>query len=368
MNVHKIVIAAVLLLMMVMPSMGIVLPPVTPPDIPICGDVNFFFWNGSSDYGAGYQRLATYPQLQDTGIFSTSVSSANSPQILGDFITDEFPHGAAMAPGITRFRVYLNVSATTGITTIEFSPHLVAANGTIYDLWYGRARTQDISDTTTNPTEYLMTYARRNYTYFEPGSRYMIRVLGSTTSIPARTVSMTVAGNNHASMTQTGYWFCDGTSSSIFPMDANVVINQSFAYDPTDGKSIPWVLWIVSGIIGIILIILALARPKTQRMDYEVNIILSLLSWPFIWYFTWGGLTSVDYIVGAGTTATTNMTAMITQHILYSFWVLGYVGVGGCIFAAFVTALLVSQYNLFKDNEAAEISKRQQKEMMDEKQ
>jgi hypothetical protein len=115
---------------------------------------------------------------------------------------------------------------------------------------------------------------------------------------------------------------------------------------------VPWDLWVASGIIGLLLIVLALARPKTNRMDYEVNIVLSVLSWPFCWYFAWGGITSVDYIVGASSAATTNTTAMITQHIIYNFWLLGIIGVAGSIFAVFITSLLASQYKLFSDNEA----------------
>lgn len=151
-----------------------------------------------------------------------------------------------------------------------------------------------------------------------------------------------------------------------FPNTDLVVVNQSFVQDPTNGTSTPWLLWIGAGFVGLCLVILALIRPKSQRMDYEINIILSVLAWPFIWYWTWGGMTSVDYIVGIGMTTTFNTTAMITQHIIYSFWVLGWIGIGGCVFAAFVTALLISQYNLFKDNETEATAKNQQKGMMNE--
>jgi len=139
--------------------------------------------------------------------------------------------------------------------------------------------------------------------------------------------------------------------TQTFDATANVVVNQSLVQDPTQGASVPWDLWIASGIAGLSLIVLALARPKSQRMDYEVNVVISVLAWPFCWYFTWGGLTSVDYIVGVGSAASSNLTATVTQHILYNFWLLGWIGVGGSIFAVFVTILLVSQYNLFKDNE-----------------
>jgi LPXTG-motif cell wall-anchored protein len=156
---------------------------------------------------------------------------------------------------------------------------------------------------------------------------------------------------------------------SFLPTDT-VVINQSFVQDPTGGTSTPWTLWVGAGLAGLSLIVLSLIRPKSQRMDYEINIILSVLAWPFVWYWTWGGLTTVDYVVGNGITSSCNdVTIMITQHILYSFWILGWIGVAGSIFAAFVTTLLVSQYNLFKDNEAEAEAQRQQRSMMeDEKQ
>ena len=153
---------------------------------------------------------------------------------------------------------------------------------------------------------------------------------------------------------------------TFLPTDT-VIVNQSFVQDPTSGTSTPWLLWIGAGLAGLCLIVLSLIRPKSQRMDYEINIILSVLAWPFIWYWTWGGMTSVDYVVGIGMTTTLNTTAMITQHIIYSFWVLGWIGIGGCVFAAFVTALLAAQYNLFKDNEAEATAKNQQKGMMNEK-
>ena len=145
----------------------------------------------------------------------------------------------------------------------------------------------------------------------------------------------------------------------------SVVVNQSSVQDPVPG-SIPFNLWLYSGFVGLILIVLSLIRPKSQRMDYEINIILSVLAWPFVAYWAWGGMTSIDYIAGVGMTTTATTTAMITQHILYSFWVLGIIGVAGCIFAVFVTALLASQYNLFKDNEAEAVAKQQQKGMMNE--
>ena len=179
--------------------------------------------------------------------------------------------------------------------------------------------------------------------------------------------------------TQWGVEIIDNTSISIYSCGDDLIVgpsgytnnfssfdkvrvNQSTIQDPMQGKSAPWWLWILSGYIGLGLLVIALLKPRTYRMDYEINIILSVVAWPFIWYWTWGGLTSVDYIVGTAITATQGETVMITQHILYTPWVLGWIGVGGCILAVFLTVLLASQYELFNENEGKVQAKAEQKE------
>lgn len=142
--------------------------------------------------------------------------------------------------------------------------------------------------------------------------------------------------------------------TSTFTDSEIVRVNQSYVHDPTEAQSAPWELWIMSGLIGLFLVVLALIKPRLYRMDYEITIILSVLAWPFLWYWTWGSLTSVDRVIGAAM-AGGNMTfVMITQHILYSFPILGWIGVGGDVFAVFITVLLISQFKLFKETEEKE--------------
>ncbi len=139
--------------------------------------------------------------------------------------------------------------------------------------------------------------------------------------------------------------------SSNFTVNEIVRINQSSIQDPTEGKAEPWILWILSGCTGLFLVGLALMKPKLYRMDYEINIIISVLAWPFFIYWTWGGLTSVDYIVGLSMVGVNGTSVMITQHILYSFPILGWIGVGASVASFLVTILLIGQFKLFKEKD-----------------
>lgn len=327
-------------------------------------DINY--WNQTSGIGT-YYLMDHIPQLASgSSIASPSIVSADGEKTLGQWLTPAFTQQTEIAPGRFIFRSYMSTTSSSGTTTVHYRLFNRSSTGVITWLFFGTAFSKDINSGAI-PAEYTTDYARRNQTRLFAGDRLGIQINVSTNSAAARTVIFDLAGNTNASYVRSSYWICNsGSSSNIFGAGDNAVINQSFAQDPTDGKSIPWPLWVISGFVGILLIVLALTRSRTQKMDYEVNIILSVMAWPFCWYWTWGGLTSIDYIVGSGAAANVNVTAMITQHILYSFWVLGWIGVAGSVFAAFVTALLVSQYKLFQDNEAEATASKRQEELLRE--
>ena len=130
-----------------------------------------------------------------------------------------------------------------------------------------------------------------------------------------------------------------------------VRVNQSIVQDPTGGASTPFTVWIGAGITGLALVLISLLKPRTEKMDYESSIIVSVMAWPFCWVFMWGCLTSVDYIVGVVMTSTSGTSVVVTQHILYSFWWLGLAGVSGSIFAIIITILLITQFQMFQSAE-----------------
>lgn len=175
-------------------------------DYEYCGDMNLFFWNDSSSFGSDYNRLATQPQMEDAKIMSVSVKEALGEQTIGSFITEPFPSGKIMGPGLTRYRTFLNVSSTVGITRFDFIPYNVSPSGVKTKMFFGVPRTEDVNELAAK--EYLTSYARRNYTYFLPGERLLIRVNASTTSTVTRAAYFNIAGTEKASMVQVGYWIC----------------------------------------------------------------------------------------------------------------------------------------------------------------
>jgi hypothetical protein len=257
------------ILLLASPSLAL-LPPVADPQILVSGDVNFFFWNDSSTYGSGYSKLSTYPQLQDTTTFSVDISQSTGPKTIASFITDPFPNGIVMAPGMTRFRPFLNVSSDVGLTTFEFITYNVSTSGVENKMWYGVARTIDISSLT--PTEYLSSYSRRNYTYFLPGERLLLRVNASTTSVASRKAYISVAGTGTASMATMGYWLNPYATTN--PTNGN----ESFAYSPTGATPMP--VWFIF-VFGALLFFAGSFLFKPRYADGKVSserIVFSLLS------------------------------------------------------------------------------------------
>ena len=183
---------------------------------------------------------------------------------------------------------------------------------------------------------------------FSPSSTSFF--LSDLDPVSTHTIIIKYVGEDYSdtATTENATWSAGGYSNSFSSGEA-VRINQSSSQDPSGGKAEPWILWVLSGCIGLILVAVALLKPRAYHMDYEINIILSVMAWPFLWYWTWGGLTSVDYIAGTGMAAVNGASVMITQHIYYSYPILGWIGIAADLGAVFVTILLIGQFKLFKE-------------------
>lgn len=204
-------------------------------DWPWCADQDIFFWNASSDI-SGYRTMAHVPEIDSQrSITSASFDSGSGEITIGTWITPSgHPGVSTIGPGLFRFRTYAYASSSSGVTSLKFYIINRSADGTETNLFYGNAITRDI-DKTTVPSEYLTSYARRNYTSLFPGDRLVIRVNATTDSVSARTVTMEVAGNTNASMVGVSYFLCDsilaessgggeGSKTGGSPIGADLVV------------------------------------------------------------------------------------------------------------------------------------------------
>jgi len=190
-------------------------PPPTPvPDsTDWCNTQEIFFWNKVSDLPA-YSLMDHYPQIAGETSINVTVSSATGSQQIGAFILpiDALDGIDTLAPGLWRFRGYYSVSSAVGNTTIEYTVFNRSVAGVETDLFYGQAISTDYNSLAVG--ESLLSYARRNYTYFNPGDRLVVKVNASTTSVADRTLYMYLDGNLHASMLQVSRFVCDDTSGT----------------------------------------------------------------------------------------------------------------------------------------------------------
>jgi PKD repeat protein len=172
-----------------------------------CQDV--FFWNAGSDV-LGYRVLDHIPEPADQyELVSPSFDSGDGEVILGTWITPiGSPNIEVLAPGLWRFRTYAFSSSDSGKTYLHFYAINRTSTGLEIPMFYGEVITRDIENTVV-PTEYLTSYARRNYTHFFSGDRLMIRVNVSTDSAASRIVTMELAGNTNASMVSITHFVCD---------------------------------------------------------------------------------------------------------------------------------------------------------------
>ena len=182
-------------------------------EIPWCGQQDLFFWNASSDI-PDYRIMNNYPERVDqVTIKSPSVTASTGDKTVGTWLSPPVESIKTLEPGLWRFHTYVTASSDSGITTLKFRSFNRSSDGTITWLFFGNAFSEDINGGTV-PTEYWVSYARRNSTVFFPGDRFGIQINVSTNSAASRLVMMDVAGNTNASLAQISYWGCPETETS----------------------------------------------------------------------------------------------------------------------------------------------------------
>lgn len=195
---------------------------VSETDWPWCADQDIFFWNASSDI-SGYRCMTHMPEKATQSMVTSPSFTSSAEVTLGTWATPPGSPGvSSIGPGLFRFRTYAYASSSSGITSLKFYVLNRSSSGTETNLFYGNAITEDIGGGTV-PTEYLLSYARRNYTTLFAGDRLVIRVNASTDSASPRTVTMDVGGNTNASMVSISYFLCRDITSGTAIHSSGVV-------------------------------------------------------------------------------------------------------------------------------------------------
>ena len=136
----------------------------------------------------------------------------------------------------------------------------------------------------------------------------------------------------------------NGTYSQSFnESNTQVRINQSttlYNYPATN-----WVLWIVSGILGLILFLLSLRTPQTKS-GIEINTVISVLSWIPITFCGYASF-AVDRLSSYGVTSQSGEYVLLENHIVYSFPVIGILMFVFLVVAVINTIRLIALNKMF---------------------
>ena len=82
-----------------------------------------------------------------------------------------------------------------------------------------------------------------------------------------------------------------------------------------------WVIWIISGILGLGLFLLSLRTPQTKSW-IEINAVISVLAWIPIAFCGYASF-AVDRMSSYGVTSQLNEYVLLENHIIYSFPAIG---------------------------------------------
>ena len=136
-----------------------------------------------------------------------------------------------------------------------------------------------------------------------------------------------------------------GNYSRGFGGASNVRINQSYTLD--DGKSTPWEIWILSGIIGLVLFLLSLLG-VTNKGNAERNIIISVMAWIPIGFCAYASF-AVNELVSFGVTSamvTSGNVSDISEYVLLENHILSSNPIVGVLMFVFLVVAIVNTLRL----------------------
>ena len=135
----------------------------------------------------------------------------------------------------------------------------------------------------------------------------------------------------------------NGTYSQSFNDTSQVRINTStsfYTYPATN-----WVIWIISGFLGLGLFLLSLRTAQTKS-GIEINTVISVLAWIPIAFCGYASF-AVDRMSSYGVTSQAGEYVLLENHIIYSFPVIGIVMFVFLVVAIINTVRLITLNKMF---------------------
>jgi len=111
----------------------------------------------------------------------------------------------------------------------------------------------------------------------------------------------------------------NGTYSQKFNDSSQVRINTSTSFYNYPATN--WVIWIISGFLGLGLFLLSLRTSQTKS-GIEINTVISVLAWIPIAFCGYASF-AVDRLSSYGVTSQSGEYVLLENHIIYSFPVIG---------------------------------------------
>jgi len=216
---------------------------------PWFGHQDVFFGNASSDIN-DYKIIDQVPERDiQHMLISPPFDSSTGEVLLGNWIIPiDTLDTNILAPGLWRFRIYSHASTSSGLTKLHFYAINRSSSGTETDLFFGQAILLDI-ERGDIPAEYLLSYARKNYTKFFENDRLVIKINASTDNANSRTITIDLGGNTNASMVSIGYF-----TSPVIVDETLIFYNPTTDVKPEHVQIIKEFWWIPAMTLGMIYI------------------------------------------------------------------------------------------------------------------
>lgn len=136
----------------------------------------------------------------------------------------------------------------------------------------------------------------------------------------------------------------NGTYLRGFDNDSSQVrINTSISFNNYPATN--WVIWIISGFLGLSLFLLSLRTAQTKS-GIEINTVISVLAWIPIAFCGYASF-AVDRMSSYGVTSQAGEYVLLENHIIYSFPVIGIVMFVFLVVAIINTIRLIALNKMF---------------------